>query len=241
MGNWGVHVLDDVRNNVFLDKVALPQKIFGGGGRVVWNDAGETPNVHFVYFDTGGIPVVIGLSNLPSVPDGKKAAPHPGPGSGYVVYGEGGYYHGQRGRGAAYDNDGKLIKKFSGNSGNGLHQKNFLNAVRDRDRSQQNAEVEVGHHSTGWCNLANIAFQCGDQFSADQAKEIDLAQWSTLMSEMKTHTEVHGVKMESDHIRLSPMMELNPQAGRFIGNEAKRANGFIKREYRAGYEVPELV
>ena len=40
MGNWGVHVLDDVRNNVFLDKVTLPQKIFGGGGRVVWNDAG---------------------------------------------------------------------------------------------------------------------------------------------------------------------------------------------------------
>ena len=34
MGNWGVHVLDDVRNNVFQDKVALPQRIFGGGGRV---------------------------------------------------------------------------------------------------------------------------------------------------------------------------------------------------------------
>ena len=241
MGNWGVHVLDDVRNNVFLDKVTLPQKIFGGGGRVVWNDAGDTPNVHFVYFDTGGIPVVIGLSNLPSAPGGKKSAPHPGPGSGYIVYGEGGYYHGQRGRGAAYDNDGKLIKEFRGNSGNGLHQKNFLDAVRERDRSKQNAEVEVGHHSTGWCNLANIAFQCGDQFSSDQAKEIDIAQWSTLMNEMKAHTSVHGIEMESDQMRLSPMMELNPESGRFIGKESKRANGFIKREYRAGYEVPELV
>ncbi len=34
MGNWGVHVLDDLRNNVFHDSVALPKRILGGGGRV---------------------------------------------------------------------------------------------------------------------------------------------------------------------------------------------------------------
>ena len=72
MGNWGVHVLDDCRNNVFLDKVALPKRILGGGGRVVWNDAGETPNVHFVYFDTGSIPVVIGLANITAEPNSKR-------------------------------------------------------------------------------------------------------------------------------------------------------------------------
>jgi hypothetical protein len=27
MGNWGVHVLDDLRNNVFLDKVTLPRRM----------------------------------------------------------------------------------------------------------------------------------------------------------------------------------------------------------------------
>jgi len=36
MGNWGVHVLDDVRNNIFQDNVKLPKRIFGGGGRVVF-------------------------------------------------------------------------------------------------------------------------------------------------------------------------------------------------------------
>lgn len=242
MGNWGVHVLDDVRNNVFQDKVKIPKKIFGGGGRIVWNDAGETPNVHFVYFDTGSFPVVIGLSNLPAEPNGgKKAAPHPGPNSGYVVYGEGGVYHGQRGKGAAYDNDGKLIKEFGGSKGDVSHQENFLNAVRKRDRSIQNAEVEVGHHSTGWCNLANIAFKAGGTFSSDEAKEIDLEQWTTLIGEMDAHTKVHGIKMESDQIRLSPMLELNTDSGRFVGDQADHANKFIKREYREGYEVPELV
>lgn len=240
MGNWGVHVLDDVRNNVFQDKVSVPKRIFGGGGRVVYNDAGNTPNVHFVYFDTGSYPVVIGLSNLPEKPGSKKAAPHPGPNSGYVVYCEGGVYHGQRGNGTAIDNDGKVIKKFKGNRGDVAHQANFLEAVRKRDRSIQNAEVEVGHHSTGWCNLANIAFRAGDKFSSDQAKEINLEQWTTLIGEMEAHTAAHGIKLESDQIRLSPMLELNVDEGRFTGDNAESANKFIKRKYRKGYEVPEL-
>ncbi len=240
MGNWGVHVLDDVRNNVFQDKVTLPKKIFGGGGRIVWGDAGNTPNIHFVYFDTGSIPVVIGLSNLPAEPGSKKAGPHPGPNSGYVVYCEGGIYHGQRGKGEAFDGEGNKIKEYGNSSGDVLHQKNFIEAVQKRDRSILNAEVEVGHHSTGWCNLANIAYQAGEKFSSDEAKEVDLKQWTTLMGEMETHAKVHGVDLESDQIRLSPMLELNPEVGRFVGDNAEKANKLIKREYRKGYEVPEL-
>ena len=155
MGNWGVHVLDDLRNNVFQDKVSLPKRVFGGGGRVVWNDAGNTPNVHFAYFDTGSIPVVIGLTNLTAGPDSKKSPAHPGPGSGYMAYCEGGRFEGQRGRAAAFDKDGKLVKEFKGNGGNGDHQKNFIDAVRSRDASILNSEIKVGHDSTGWCNVAN--------------------------------------------------------------------------------------
>lgn len=241
MGNWGVHVLDDVRNNVFQDKVTLPRKIFGGGGRIAWNDAGETPNVHFVYFDTGVIPVVIGLSNLPDKPGSKKSAPHPGPGSGYVVYCEGGEFHGQRGSGAAFDSNGKKIRDFgSKHNDDAAHHRNFLEAVRQHDRSLQNAEVEVGHHSTGWCNLANIAYRAADTYSSSEAKEIDQAQWATLISEMESHTRANGVELESEQIRLSPVLELNSESGRFVGNRAADANKFIKRDYREGFAVPEL-
>ena len=110
MGNWGVHVLDDLRNNVFQDKVVLPKRIFGGGGRVAWNDAGNTPNVHFVYFDTGSIPVVIGLTNLTGGPSERRSPKHAGPGSGYIAYCEGGRLEGQRGRAVAFDKDGKEVK-----------------------------------------------------------------------------------------------------------------------------------
>ncbi len=65
MGNWGPHILDDLRNVVFRDKVALPKRVIAGGGRFGWDDAGETPNTHFAYMDTGEIPVIIDFHNLP--------------------------------------------------------------------------------------------------------------------------------------------------------------------------------
>lgn len=242
MGNWGVHVLDDLRNVVFQDSVRLPKRVFGAGGRVAWNDAGDTPNVHFVYFDTGSIPVVIGLSNLTAGPKERKSPAHPGPGSGYIAYCEGGRFEGQRGRGAAYDSDGRKIKEFRGNSGGDLHQKNFVDAVRSRNVSSLNTDVEVGHLSTGWCNLANIAFRTGQPFTRQAASQVsgDDGIWQNMVNEMEQHLAAHSVKLESDQILLSPMLTVDVQNEVFTGAHADAANVFVKREYRAPYTVPEI-
>ncbi|MEZ6087090.1 MAG: Gfo/Idh/MocA family oxidoreductase [Pirellulaceae bacterium] len=240
MGNWGVHVLDDVRNNVFLDRVALPKQILGGGGRVALNDAGETPNVHFAYFDTGTIPVVIGLSNLPAQPGGKKSPEHPGPGSGYVVYCEGGRLEGQRGGAKAFDTSGKQIRSFKGNGGNVLHQANFIEAVRTGNRKILNTDVAIGNDSTGWCNLANIAFRAGRPYASDDARRIDLPQWNALLNEMDKHLETHSIEIEGDQIRLSELLTLDDKTEQFVGTGAEQANAFLKREYRDGFVVPEI-
>ncbi len=241
MGNWGVHVLDDLRNNVFLDKVSLPKRIFGGGGRVVWKDAGETPNVHFVYFDTGSIPVVIGLTNLPGKPDGNKSPDCPGPGSGYVAYCEGGRYEGQRGSGTAYDNAGAVIKKFKGDSGNVHHQKNFVEAVRKRDMKILNTDVQVGHDSTGWCNLANIAYRTGKAFSMAGADAVEVKEWKSLVGEMKQLMTAHDLTMENAGLKIGPMLTVDPKTEQFVGNDSEQANKLLKREYRAPFVVPEVV
>ncbi len=240
MGNWGVHVLDDVRNNVFLDQVSLPKRVVGGGGRVVWNDAGDTPNLHFAYFDTGKIPVVIGLSNLPSEPGGSRSIAHPGPGSGYVVYCEGGRFEGQRGGGAAYDKEGKRIKSFGHTSGEGRHQANFIQAVRDEDPSQLNANVKVGHDSTGWCNVANVAFRAGGPYSQQTIDQVDNEVWQSVISEMGNHLKAHGLSFEDDSIQLGPLLTMDPEKEVFIGEHADVANPYLKRTYREGYEVPEI-
>jgi hypothetical protein len=242
MGNWGVHVLDDVRNVVFRDSVAVPRRILGGGGRVLWNDAGETPNVHVVAFDTGSLPVVIGLCNLPAAPDNNKSPKVPGPSSGYVVYGEGGRLEGQRGSARAYDRDNKLIKEFRGNSGGG-HQANFIDAVLKRDRQLLNAEVQVGHDSTGWCNFANVCFQVGEHRRLEES--IVSAQsfpgWKPLIEEMHTHLQAHGIGPENPSLVMSPWLDLDQKTGRFRGEFAERGNACLRRTYRAPFIVPESV
>jgi predicted dehydrogenase len=240
MGNWGVHVLDDLRNNVFQDEVTLPKRIFGGGGRVAWDDAGETPNVHFVYFDTGSIPVVIGLSNLPESRGAKKSPKHPGPDSGYVVYCEGGRFEGQRGRAAAFDKEGNQIRKFTGNSGGKLHQENFIACVREGNSEKLNTDVLVGHHSTGWCNLANIAYQTGSAYSDDAAKQIGDEIWLGLLDEMREHLKGYGLELSSPQIKLSPVLEIDIKSERFVGPHAEAANKLLKREYRAPFVVPTI-
>ncbi len=240
MGNWGVHVLDDLRNNVFQDSVALPKRVLGGGGRVALGDAGQTPNVHFAYFDTGSIPVVIGLSNLTDKPNSRGAAPHPGPGSGYIAYGEGGRLEGQRGGAAAFDASGKKIRSFKGNGGNRLHQKNFIDAMRSRDASSLNSDVVVGNDSTGWCNLANVAYRSGKQFAIADAMTIANEQWTKVIGEMGKHLGAHGLSLQDSDIRLSNLLTLDAKTQQFTGDGADKANSFLKRKYRKGYEVPEL-
>jgi predicted dehydrogenase len=244
MGNWGVHVLDDLRNNVFRDSVQLPKRIMGAGARVVFNDAGETPNVHFAYFDTGSIPVVIGLSNIPNIPpvENKKSitSEHPGPASGYIAYCEGGRFEGQRGRGVAFDEEGKQIKAFEGTSGMGIHQQNFIDAVRTRDRSMLKAEVQVGHDSSGWCNLANIAFQAGKSFTMSDAKQLGEKPWLEMVDSMSALLKRHNLNIDSAGLRLSPLMAIDEKTQRFVGENSQVANQFIRREYRKGYEVLEI-
>ena len=162
------------------------------------------------------------------------------PGSGYIAYCEGGRFEGQRGRAVAYDKDNKVIREFKGNSGNRIHQQNFIDCVRSRDASALNTDVEMGNYSTGWCNLANIAFQAGDKYSTEAAEELakQVPEWGSLHEEMKLHLAAHDVPMSQ--LSLSPMLEFNVDEAKFSGAGADKANPLLKRQYRAPYVVPEI-
>jgi len=121
MGNWGVHVLDDAINVALRDREPFPRRVAAAGGRVLWNDAGQSPNVSVVFYDTGTIPVLFALSNLPKVAGATKELEYKGIRSGYVVQCEGGYYAGERGGGAAYDNSDKLIRASKAIPAPGIH------------------------------------------------------------------------------------------------------------------------
>jgi predicted dehydrogenase len=241
MGNWGVHILDDVRNVGLADKVGLPKRLLVGGGRVLWNDAGETPNVHFAYYDTGSIPVIFDLTNL-SLKPGSKAEPgYLGTRSGYTVHCEGGRYSGGRGGGAAFDKDGKRIRKFSGNGGKG-HMANFIAAVKQRKRSILHADVLQGHYSSAWCELANVGYKVGGKYSREEALEVNksLSAWPELLDQANGRLEAHGISLSDPSVVLSPVLELDAESERFTGVMADEANGFLACSHRKGFELPEV-
>jgi len=106
-----------------------------------------------------------------------------------------------------------------------------------------NTDVEVGHLSTGWCNLANIAFRAGKTFSHAAAKEVDNDRgvWSGLLGETEKHLGAHGINIASTQIKLSPMLHVDAAKEVFVGDHAAGANELLKRQYRKGYVDPEFV
>jgi predicted dehydrogenase len=247
MGNWGVHVLDDVRNVAYQDSVSLPNGVFAVGGRVAWDDAGDTPNVHYAIFETDSFPTLIALSNLAGGKelkgswDSKAGRPDSGPGSGYVVACEGGYLLGQRQGARAIDRDGKTIRSFKGGDIVRLHIENFFAAMRSRDQHSLNAEVQIGHDSTGWCNLANVGYQTASSFDAEQVKAAgaSIEAWPKLMEEVERQLQPLNVKVPD--LLVSPKLSHDAKTERFVGDHADIANKFLKRtSYRKGYEFPEI-
>ena len=235
--NWGVHVLDDVRNVAFRDAVSLPSAVTCGGGRVVWNDAGQTPNLLFSVMEAGNVPVIFALSNLPARPGSKDPLSFANTQSGYIVHCAGGSYQGRRGGGVALDRDGKVIREFKGTTGGSEHYRNFFDAVRSRDHQQLTADVAVGHDSTNWSHAINAAWRSAttDGFlPADTAA--GGAPTRAIEQLLTEHVEAYGSTIPAGAVRLSPRLALDVEREAFVGAGADEANVFLgPREFRPPY------
>jgi len=240
--NWGVHVLDDVRNVVFEDRVRLPKRIACSGGRLAWNDAGKTPNVQLAYLDADGIPVFFALSNLSESRDSKQPLRYDQVDSGYIVLCEGGSYHGCRGRGIAYDLDGKEIRKFSGDSGGG-HLGNFFDVIRSRKHSSLKADAETGHYSAGWTHLLNAAYRSATE---SDVKLIDAAAGQSIVFDklqtiLNAQLDSHCASRSDNSVRMSGLLLVDNVDERFEGQTSAEANRHLaRREYRSPYIVPTI-
>ncbi len=250
MGNWGVHIVDDVRNNIFRDEIAFPQRVVAAGGRFAWHDAANTPNIHFAILDTGTIPVVIGLSNIAADADHKVQPSCPGPGSGYIAYCEGGRLEGQRGNAKFFDTDGKVIKEIRGSEGMGVHQQNFIDAIRNNSPGSLNAPVEVGHHSSAWCNFANYAYRVGEKVAHDSADNrpdkvngfqvgVDLPA-NKMLEELNKLVAVHEPSFANRGLRVGPLLEFDSTSEIFTGEHADAANKLLRTPGRDKFVVPEV-
>jgi predicted dehydrogenase len=245
LGNWGPHILDDCRNVVFRDRVKMPKRVLAGGGRFLWDDAGNTPNTQFYYIETDEVPVVMAVHNLP-----RKAGQRADDiymrrkTNGFLVIEcEGGYYTGGRGGGAAYDAEGKKIKGFNGDGG-GKHAENFIKAVRSRNRAEQNAEIEEIHYSSAWCHLGNISYRLGAEYDREKAEAAikDFQPWNDMLGDFHAHLDANGIDPAKADIKLGAALEIDAEKETFVGPTATPAAlALLRREYREGFAVPESV
>ena len=59
----------------------------------------------------------------------------------------------------------------------------------------------------------------------------------------RAHLEANGVDFAKAKVVVGPWLEMEPATERFVGQSdtVARANGLLRREYRAPFAVPEKV
>jgi predicted dehydrogenase len=243
IGNQGPHEMDIAR--WALGDPGLPTHAFSIGGRFGVSgvgDAGETANTQIAFFDYKPAPLIFEVRGLPRKKDDKAMDNYRGTRIGNVVQCEGGYFAADDGGGWMYDNDGKKIKQFSGRGGAGHHE-NFINAVRSHKVSDLNADIEVGHLSASLCHMANISYRVGKKATPDEIKNSigDNENMMDSFDRMLEHLKVNEVDLEKEPITMGPMLTMDPQTERFVGEHSDWANMYVKRNYREPFVVPDKV
>ncbi len=240
MGNWAVHYTDDLCHMMgWNDK--MPTKVRTGGGRFLWKDNGETPNIIFSLMDYEGIPVVVETRNLPFSSERQTDAVYMGGREGNIIMCEKGMIKLARGGGKAYELDGKTtIKNYSGNGGKG-HYENFIDAIRSGKRSDLAAEIATGHVSSAICHLANASYRLGDPATVSEVESAFAGHEDAANTVQSVLTQLEANGASPDAMRLGPELTFDPATESFVGDHAAEANPYLKFPQRAEFAIPEQV
>lgn len=227
LGNQGIHQMDIARWGLGVE--GLGQAVVSYGGRLGYEDAGETANSQVSIHDYGDKKLIFETRGL-------KTGAFMGSKIGVIFHGSEGYvslasYTG----GAAFDKDGKETRKF--NAG-GDHYGNFLAAVESRKHTDLNADIEEGHLSSALCHLGNISLRMGSQLTAEQIQDQlgSGTERQHTFERFASHLAYNNVDLETTKFGLGPALELDGEV--FTGTYAAEANPWLTREYRKPFVVP---
>jgi len=230
LGNQGIHQMDLARWALGVDR--LSDWVLSYGGRVGYEDAGDTANTQMIIHGYGDQALVFEVRGLPT-------EPYKGAGVGLIVEGADGYVvMTSYSEGAAFDKDGNKVQEFKGGAS---HYENFLNAVRTRNYNDLNADIEEGHLSSALCHLGNISYRMGELLSvpeiAERLQGVESAEDEVASYErFKEHLAHNKLDLESVKLNYGPKLAFDPAAEKFIDNS--QADAMLTREYRAPFVVP---
>ena len=245
VGNQGVHQMDVARWVIGTD--ALPPRVISVGGRVGYEDDGDTPNSQVVMLDFDGVPLIFEVRGLPRNKAsqsnwGGNMDRYMGTRIGVVAHCEGGWirFDGTGGPIHAYDNDGKEIRNFNG--GGSSHFQNFIDCVRSRKTGDLNADIVEGHLSSACCHMGIVSHTLGEIASADEIRAAiadDHPHFVESVERMLAHLSANEVNVNATPLTLGRPLDLDPQIESFVGDE--EAIALVDRKYRQEYKVPLYV
>lgn len=166
VGNQGIHETDLCMWGLDVD--TLPERITSMGGKFLFDDCKEVPEIQ---------------SSIYHYPKEKKIIQfevrnwctnlEDGAGVGNIFYGDKGYLV-VKGYGSYETYLGEKREKGPARSEGGeltLHFKNWIDAIRARDMSIQNGPVQTGHLASSLAHLGNISYRLGRQLEFDPVAE----------------------------------------------------------------------
>jgi hypothetical protein len=212
----------------------LCKATFSYGGRLGYEDAGETANTQVVVHDYGDKTLVFEVRGL-------KTERYRGAGVGVIFEGSEGYavsasYEG----GIIFDKEGKEVARFLEGKDE-YHFANFLKAVRSRKLSDLTADIEEGHLSSALCHLGNISYRLGTPMTATELEKA-IAGLKThdnakdTLERTLAHLKDNGVDLATTRLTVGPLLPFDPQSETFPGHE--QANAMLTRDYRKPFVVP---
>jgi predicted dehydrogenase len=237
LGNQGIHEMDVARWCLGVNE--LSSRVLSIGGRLGYEDDGNTPNTLIAYHDYKPAPLVYEVRGLPASDASQNMDKLHGASIGIIVECEGGMmvipdYKSAR----VLDKDGKEIKKFEGASS---HFANFVKAVRSRKSSDLHADILEGHLSSSLCHTANISYRLGKNQSPEQIRDAikDNKDLSEMLGRMEEHLAANKVDLKKTPTKLGVALTMDPKSETFLNNSD--ANQYLTREYRKPFVVPENV
>ena len=239
LGNQGIHQMDIAR--WFLGEMELSPRVWSVGGRLGYEDDGESANTQVIYHDYETAPLIFEVRGLGE--DNKKKnndrSSYRGGSVAVFVECEKGWvavrnYNSVQ----VYDNDDKKIKEFKGG---GDHFGNFIQAVRSRNPKDLNAEILEGHLSSALCHTGNISHRVGKSANVEDIRAFVKKDNGGLeaVDRMIEHLAVkNDVDLKATPLTLGPALTMDTKAETFHNHKA--ANKLLTRKYRKPFVVPEI-
>jgi len=262
LGNQGIHEMDLAR--WFLGHTTLSPRVMSIGGRLGYDDDGETPNTQLVLHAYAGPPLLFEVRGLPkdrqcqadaALWNKSMDAPVGFSGGrtiGVIVACEGGKLIIEDGGKTllAMDPQDKIIKRFEKKDpqrgigwtkGDAFIFENWAAVMRSRKTADLVAPILEGHLSSGLCHTGMVSHRLG--CASRPAEIVERIRADRLALEhfesMKEHLERNGVDLAKPSLVLGPSLAFDPASERFTNNDA--ANKLLRRADRKPFVVPDVL